>query len=924
MPTLPTKMDLGQPGSQSRSLALAPNDWPDTSMAPVANAVARGAKAITATLQTKQDEADAYEIQKAITDFDLDQEKRLDDAKRNAAPEAKGFTEGYRANYDTNARELMTRIPDHLKPKVDEALVRRGAAFEKRAYDFELAERDRWNIQDVNQRTSDAITRTMSNPDTLDDNAARGVADIRASRLSQRAKIDAEKKFLDMNAEYGIKALIDREIEGGKDAGDIIQRLRRVPRGTIPAEKGASLPGDGGDIEFSPVSVERRVGKPRQGNIKGVVVHYTEGSDTIEGNASWSNKTNTGAHYYIGKDGKVFRWADDSVNMPHAGVGRSGKRPDLTNESTIGIEIMLGKGEEPNDAQIATALRLIAAKSREHGFTKDDVFGHGELTPGHRKSNEGMAVVNRVRRGDADPSLVEPVKEVTSRPVSQRSLTQYAGLPSKTMTDAVERKDLPAPGEVAAETGDGKSPRVEMGEDGQPRLMKDDGAKTDLAGGPTAGEATLASDELEESDQPGWHYLTPGTRRKLINYARTAGRAVVTKGVDDDIARLRLGKEPEVGPDGRTSLDRARAHMTNMQWAKKSQEWQAAKLEHQEISGLRSMSDSEMADYKASIVDRAEAAGLSVADAARIQKKADTISGKIMEMRNRDPVRAITGSIGDERDDRTPPLDNVAAVMKALKQNRTAQVGTGTNGSVMVLGPEGRAPRMTDADETANTLPGQVGRAPIAPRDQWGMMFAARLKDQETVMPDSPEKHRIISRKEAEQLLTIPRKAKEAGNSNAFKAALREGWERAQRKFPPEYADRAFREAVNFAIDGDIDGVKAEILARVAKGRPVTNTDFQRLRSIEELDRVSIGSGIDAMARIDRAGRSQGLPAIPIVDPALPAIATVPSGPTQGDVARGRVVTPKGLPKSSDAKEHQKAIPPSLSVFERATRWFTE
>jgi hypothetical protein len=77
------------------------------------------------------------------------------------------------------------------------------------------------------------------------------------------------------------------------------------------------------------------------------------------------------------------------------------------------------------------------------------------------------------------------------------------------------------------------------------------------------------------------------------------------------------------------------------------------------------------------------------------------------------------------------------------------------------------------------------------------------------------------------------------------------------------------------------------------------------------------------MVRIDRAGRDQGMPTVAPVDPALPAIATLPNAVTQSEVSRGRVVTPQNLPKSADAKQHQKAIPPSLGLFDRATRWFT-
>ena len=189
MPRLPDKTALGEAPLQGhRPSAMIDVPAGGTGDGLVANEIVKGVGKISGIIEAKQIEADDYEVQKAITDFDLEQEKRLDIAKREAAPEAKGFTEGYRGGYDSAATEFMkSRIPDRLKPKVDEILVKRGASFEKRAYDFELAERDRWNVQDVNTQSADLITRTMTSPDSMEDNAQRGVAVIRASRLTARA-----------------------------------------------------------------------------------------------------------------------------------------------------------------------------------------------------------------------------------------------------------------------------------------------------------------------------------------------------------------------------------------------------------------------------------------------------------------------------------------------------------------------------------------------------------------------------------------------------------------------------------------------------------------------------------------------------------------------------------------------------------------
>lgn len=170
-----------------------------------------------------------------------------------------------------------------------------------------------------------------------------------------------------------------------------------LPRGTEPPPQAA---GRQSQLQIENAPIERSVGRERGSRISGFVVHETQGSDTAEGNLSWSNKTNTGANYYIDKSGRIIQWAPDNVAMNHAGKGRGGDndaRPDLTNDNTLSVEIMTREGERPNAAQVASARQLIAAKSQEHGFKASDVYGHGELAPGHREASEGMDVVNLVR-----------------------------------------------------------------------------------------------------------------------------------------------------------------------------------------------------------------------------------------------------------------------------------------------------------------------------------------------------------------------------------------------------------------------------------------------------------------------------------------------------------------------------------------------
>jgi hypothetical protein len=858
MPKLPDKFDLGgapsvgrRPITQASASDFAPNGG-----LMVANEVVKGIGGLAKVAIAKQEEADEYELQKAIVDFDLEQEKRLDDAKRNAPPEAKDFTGSYRRGYDEAATGLMTKVPERLKPKVDEMLVRRGAAFEKRAYDFELAERDRWNIQDVQKNTSDLITHTMGKPESMEDNAQRGVAIIRASKLPQRQKIDAERKFLDTNAEFGIKAMIDREIEAGRDAGEVIERLRRVPRGSmappIPSVGGWTT--TVGSVSEKYESAGKGVGFVSTGRGDPGGPSYGKHQLSSKDSMPAFLQSEEGAPY--AERFKGLRPGTAAFNQAYNEIAR--EDPEGLGKAQHGfytrthyqplLEHAKGKGLAVEDRGVQEALFSISV---QHGGARkivDAALSRAGEDPADQIKALYAARSRYVSRlGDLpDDTKASVLNRYKSEMKDALALVGQSG--DQPQDNGVTRRDL-GPVQVAeAKTGTmtdaGPDTGTALTKDGSATLTKDSGTVDD--GGP--------KDDLEEADQAEWAYMSPTTRRKLINYARTAGRAVVTKGVDDDIARLRLGREPVAGPDGKTSLDRARAHMTNFQWTTKKREWDEAKLEHKELSGLRSMTNEEAADHVATMIERAEGNEDSIRSAARIQQKADARLKKILDMRDRDPVRSVNGFDGDEPDDRSPPLPNTREAMKRIAEARQPDI---------VTGPDGVPVRS-----------GQPKQA-MPPQQQWETLFEARLADQREVMPYETEKHRIISRREAEQLLRMPKDGKGL-DYRAYRQRLEEAAKSAEAKFGPKYAKRALEEAIGFHLAGgsaDQKARQASILSKMAKGEPVTSGDLRVLRDIEAVDGVSLSSGVDAMARIDRAGRSQGMPAIaPMGDPGRPAI----------------------------------------------------
>jgi hypothetical protein len=220
------------------------------------------------------------------------------------------------------------------------------------------------------------------------------------------------------------------------DAATQVPGLPGSPSGPAPQKLGAGdvAPqlGQGSVAQSEPLAFEtpsltRSVGRARSGKVAGLVVHETQGSDTIDGNTSWSNKKNTGANYYIDKQGKIFQWAPDDVTMNHAGKGRGVKgdlRPDLLNDNTLAIEILTKPGEKPNDMQHQAAARLIAAKAAEYGLKPQDIEAHGRLAPGHKEATEGVSVVDYARSawGGAAPAQ----SAVASTSELKPTLTAYS------------------------------------------------------------------------------------------------------------------------------------------------------------------------------------------------------------------------------------------------------------------------------------------------------------------------------------------------------------------------------------------------------------------------------------------------------------------------------------------------------------------
>ena len=216
--------------------------------------------------------------------------------------------------------------------------------------------------------------------------------------------------------------------EGGPAASDAIPGLKpgfdasKLPPGSPAAvaymhenapggavrgyEKGSTAPGD--------VEIHQAYGPgDKYGNappkpFTSIVTHWT-GGDSLESalNTAKSGDPSRGGgrfgyHYYIDKDGKVYQGAPLDARTNHVkgpGAGQRSDRPDISNSNAIGISTV-GSGE-PNEAQRASAAKLIPQLQRQFNIKQENIVGHGQIQAGDRHKDEGQSIIKAAR--DAPP-----------------------------------------------------------------------------------------------------------------------------------------------------------------------------------------------------------------------------------------------------------------------------------------------------------------------------------------------------------------------------------------------------------------------------------------------------------------------------------------------------------------------------------------
>ena len=130
---------------------------------------------------------------------------------------------------------------------------------------------------------------------------------------------------------------------------------------------------------------------------KNFVIHHTAGRGTPRGVVNvLNNKTDkkTGKKYSLGvqwvidRDGKIFQTLPLGQKGAHIlnSDNYDGAPKGINNSNSQGVEIIALDDSDVLPIQCLSALKLI----RGLGYSQGDIYGHGELNPGHRPRNEGQ------------------------------------------------------------------------------------------------------------------------------------------------------------------------------------------------------------------------------------------------------------------------------------------------------------------------------------------------------------------------------------------------------------------------------------------------------------------------------------------------------------------------------------------------------
>lgn len=125
------------------------------------------------------------------------------------------------------------------------------------------------------------------------------------------------------------------------------------------------------------------------GNPAAFIMHHTGGGGGVEGVQETLRQRGLGVEYIMDREGNVHRAGGPGSQHMLTGWG---KGEGLSNKNVVGMEVIARDNKDVTQKQIDAAQKFI----REN-YPNTPVYGHGEVNPGHKEADEGMAITNAIR-----------------------------------------------------------------------------------------------------------------------------------------------------------------------------------------------------------------------------------------------------------------------------------------------------------------------------------------------------------------------------------------------------------------------------------------------------------------------------------------------------------------------------------------------
>lgn len=165
-----------------------------------------------------------------------------------------------------------------------------------------------------------------------------------------------------------------------------------------------------------------RVLAPNGAEPSAIIFHHTSGGGGPDGVRSTLAERHLGVQYIVDRDGNLVSGGGDNKSQMRPGWGAGA---GLSNNNTVGVEFIAQNDGDITDAQKATAGKIAQM------YPGANIFGHGEVNPGHKEANEGMSTKAAALAVRANPpaggtQVAQALPDQTTQAPTQTAEQQYA------------------------------------------------------------------------------------------------------------------------------------------------------------------------------------------------------------------------------------------------------------------------------------------------------------------------------------------------------------------------------------------------------------------------------------------------------------------------------------------------------------------